>query len=264
MLYCFPCSFPETSVGKESARNAGDPGSFPGSGRSAGEGMSFLGWVLLGCPCGSTGKESACNARDLGSIPGLGRSPGEAEGHPLQYSGLESSLDCTDAGHKESDRTERHSLSLGIKRLKRKNGDNDKGENQDVNTKSKASATLGKVNRAVGVGSCASGGQLAPQCWVCVSLAVLIFSPCDQVVERRLLSAHSTKRNESLGARAGICWSSVVAEFSLPCSQLSSHSYVQQHMLSIENSKLWTIEGASCSLNSLPCPAKSRTPCSLW
>ena len=45
-------------------------------------------------PCGSTGKESACNAGDLGSIPGLGRSPGEGKGYPLQYSGLENSMDC--------------------------------------------------------------------------------------------------------------------------------------------------------------------------
>ena len=39
-------------------------------------------------------KGSACNAGDLGSIPGLGRSPGEEKGSPLQYSGLESSIDC--------------------------------------------------------------------------------------------------------------------------------------------------------------------------
>ena len=45
-------------------------------------------------PGGSAGKESACNAGDLGSIPGLGRSPGEEKDYPLQYSGLESSLDC--------------------------------------------------------------------------------------------------------------------------------------------------------------------------
>ena len=31
---------------------------------------------------------------DLGSIPGLGRSPGEGNGYPLQYSGLENSMDC--------------------------------------------------------------------------------------------------------------------------------------------------------------------------
>ena len=46
-----------------------------------------------GFPCGSAGKESACNAGDLGSIPGLGRSPGEGKGYPLQYSGLENSMD---------------------------------------------------------------------------------------------------------------------------------------------------------------------------
>ena len=44
-------------------------------------------------PCGSASKESACNAGDLGSIPGLGRSPGEGKGYPLQYSGLENSMD---------------------------------------------------------------------------------------------------------------------------------------------------------------------------
>ena len=42
----------------------------------------------------SAGKESACNVGDLGSIPGLGRSPGEGKGYPLQYSGLENSMDC--------------------------------------------------------------------------------------------------------------------------------------------------------------------------
>ena len=46
-------------------------------------------------PCGSAGKESACNAGDSGSIPGSGRSPGEGKGYLLQYSGLENSMDCT-------------------------------------------------------------------------------------------------------------------------------------------------------------------------
>ena len=77
-----------SSVGKESAPNVGDPW--------------FNSWVrkicwrrnrpptpvFLGFPCGSTGKESACNKGDLGSIPGLGRSPGEGKGNPLQYSCL--------------------------------------------------------------------------------------------------------------------------------------------------------------------------------
>ena len=46
-------------------------------------------------PCGSGGKEFACNVGDLGSIPGLGRTPGEGKGYPLQYSGLENTMDCT-------------------------------------------------------------------------------------------------------------------------------------------------------------------------
>ena len=48
---------------------------------------------ILGFPCGSAGKEFACNAGDLGLIPGLGRSCGEGKGYPLQYSGLENSMD---------------------------------------------------------------------------------------------------------------------------------------------------------------------------
>ena len=51
--------------------------------------------VSGGFSCGSAGKESACNAGDLGSVPGLGRSPREGKGYPLQYSGLENSMDCT-------------------------------------------------------------------------------------------------------------------------------------------------------------------------
>ena len=40
------------------------------------------------------GKESACDAGGLDLIPGSGRSPGEGNGYPLQYSGLENSMDC--------------------------------------------------------------------------------------------------------------------------------------------------------------------------
>ena len=50
--------------------------------------------MFLGLPAGSAGKESACNVGDLGLIPGLGRAPGEGNGYPLQYSGLENSMDC--------------------------------------------------------------------------------------------------------------------------------------------------------------------------
>ena len=69
---------------------------------------------IQGFPCGSAGKQSSCNVGDLGLIPGLGRSPGERKGYPLQYSGLENSMDCIvmgsqRVGHK---RTERLSLSF--------------------------------------------------------------------------------------------------------------------------------------------------------
>ena len=47
----------------------------------------------MGFPCTSDGKESACNAGDPGSIPGLARSPGEGNGNPLQYSCLENPMD---------------------------------------------------------------------------------------------------------------------------------------------------------------------------
>ena len=46
----------------------------------------------MGFSGSSDGKDSACNVGDLGSIPGLGRSPGEGNGYPLQYSGLENSM----------------------------------------------------------------------------------------------------------------------------------------------------------------------------
>ena len=48
----------------------------------------------MGFPDGSDGKESACDARNLGSILGSGRSRGDGNGYPLQYSGLENSMDC--------------------------------------------------------------------------------------------------------------------------------------------------------------------------
>jgi len=82
--------FPHSSVDKELACNTGDPGLIPRLGRRD----RLPTPVFLGFPCGSTGKESACNAGDLGSILGLGRSPGEGKGYPLQYSGLENSMDC--------------------------------------------------------------------------------------------------------------------------------------------------------------------------
>ena len=47
----------------------------------------------MGFPGGWDGKESAYNAGDLGSVPGSGRCAGEGDGHPLQCSCLENSMD---------------------------------------------------------------------------------------------------------------------------------------------------------------------------
>ena len=48
---------------------------------------------MMGFPDSSVVKESACNAGDPSLIPGLGRSPGERIGYPLQRSGLENFMD---------------------------------------------------------------------------------------------------------------------------------------------------------------------------
>ena len=49
--------------------------------------------VARGFPGGSDSKESACNAGDWGSIPGSGRSVGEGNGYPLRYSCLKNPMD---------------------------------------------------------------------------------------------------------------------------------------------------------------------------
>ena len=49
--------------------------------------------INVSFPCSSDGKESACNAGDLGSIPGSGRSPGEGNGNPLWHFCLENPTD---------------------------------------------------------------------------------------------------------------------------------------------------------------------------
>ena len=65
--------------------------------------VSFLhSYLTKGNDNSSLSKES-CSARDLGSIPGLGRSPAEVKGYPLQYSGLENSMDS----HSKSMRSQR-------------------------------------------------------------------------------------------------------------------------------------------------------------
>ena len=75
---------------------------------------TFIHVYLIGkkkdLPCGSVGKESTCNMADLGSNSGLGISPGERKGYPLQYSGLENSMDCIVHRFAELDTTRQLSL----------------------------------------------------------------------------------------------------------------------------------------------------------
>ena len=94
--------FPDSSVGKESTCNVGDPSLIPGLGRFPWRRDRLPTPVFLGFPCGSAGKESTCNVGDLGSTPEWGKSPGEGKGYPLQYSGLENSMDCKVRGVSKS------------------------------------------------------------------------------------------------------------------------------------------------------------------
>ena len=85
--------FPDSSVGKESTCNAGDPSSIPGLGRSAGEAIGYpvqYSWASLVA-------QLVKNLPDLGYlglIPELGRCPEEGKCYSLRYSSLENSMDC--------------------------------------------------------------------------------------------------------------------------------------------------------------------------
>ena len=90
-LLLFPFTgFPDSSVGKESASNAGDPGSIPGPGRSTAEGIGYplqYSWASL-------------VAQLVKSLPAVWETwvqslAWHGKGYPLQYSGLENSMDCT-------------------------------------------------------------------------------------------------------------------------------------------------------------------------
>ena len=71
----------------------------------------------MGFPGSSEVEASACNAGDLGLIPGSGRSPGEGNSYPLQYSGLENSMDCTVYGVPKS-RTRLNDFHTHLKAIK--------------------------------------------------------------------------------------------------------------------------------------------------
>ena len=68
---------------------------------------------------GSDGKESACNAGDPGSVPGLERFPGKGKGYPLQYLCRENSIERSQArysprDHKELGTTEQQTHPKGL------------------------------------------------------------------------------------------------------------------------------------------------------
>ena len=70
---------------------------------------SYLGIVEGNFPGGSISKESACNAGESGSIPGSGRSPGEGNGNPVllgEFQGQRSLAGYSPWGCKELDITE--------------------------------------------------------------------------------------------------------------------------------------------------------------
>ena len=79
--------FPDSSVGKESACNAGDSSSIPGSGRSAGEGIGYTlqySWASLVAQL----VKNLPAMRETWVRSELGRSPGEGKGYPLDTSGI--------------------------------------------------------------------------------------------------------------------------------------------------------------------------------
>ena len=86
--------FPHSSVSKESACNCRRPWFNSWVRNICWRRDRPLTPVFLGFPCGSAGKKSTCNVGDQGLIPGLGRLPGEGTAYPLQYAGLENSMDC--------------------------------------------------------------------------------------------------------------------------------------------------------------------------
>ena len=83
-----------SSAGKESTRNAGDPSSIPGSGRSTGEGIDFplqYSWASL---VAQLVKNPYAVWETWVQSLGCEDPPGEGKGCPLQYSGLANSMDC--------------------------------------------------------------------------------------------------------------------------------------------------------------------------
>ena len=102
--------FPDSSVGKESSCNAGDPSSITGSGRAPGEGIGYP----LQYPWASLVAQLVKNPPamwETGVLPWVGKIPWRKERYPPQYSVLKNSIDCIVHGvAKSQDTTEQLSL----------------------------------------------------------------------------------------------------------------------------------------------------------
>ena len=116
-MWKFSVHFPDSSVGKESTLNAGDPSLIPGSGRFPVEGIDYpfqYSWVSLVDQL----------VKNLPSVweTWVGKILWRRERLPPrpQYSGLENSMDYSPWGHKESDITERLSLPLSERKVIKK------------------------------------------------------------------------------------------------------------------------------------------------
>ena len=110
-------SFPDSSIGKESTSSAGDPGSVPGLGRSAGEGISYplqYSWAFL---VAQLVKNPPAMRETWVHIPGLQRSSGEGNSYLLQYSGLENSIDTVHGVTKSRTRLGNFRMSENCKML---------------------------------------------------------------------------------------------------------------------------------------------------
>ena len=106
--------FPDSSVGKGSACNAGDPGSIPGLWRSAEEGT---GYPLQYCWASLVAQlvKNLPVMRQMGWIPGLGRSPGEGDlvFWPEEFHGLYKSM----GSQSQTQLSDFHFLSLSYSLL---------------------------------------------------------------------------------------------------------------------------------------------------
>ena len=113
MVLYFPndWGFPDSSVGKDSACNAGDPGSIPGSERSAGEGMGYS-LQYLGLPLCLSCSRICLQCGRPRFNPWVGKIPWRREWQPApvfwpgEFRGQRSLVDYSPWGHKESDTTE--------------------------------------------------------------------------------------------------------------------------------------------------------------